>query len=60
MIGALRVNFLKYYKKSKNWDTQNNGRNCPKNGTVRFYNAVVHPKDVDALANSGDPDQTAP
>ena len=27
-----------------------------KNGTVWFYNAVVHPKDADGMANSVDPD----
>ena len=33
---------------------------CFKNGTVCFYIAVMHPKDVDGMANSVDPDQTAP
>ena len=27
---------------------------------MRFYHKVVHPKDVDGIANSVDPDQTAP
>ena len=25
---------------------------CPENGTFWFYNAVVHPQDVDGMANS--------
>ena len=31
----------------KNWVSYNNFCNCPKNGTVRFYNAVMCSKDVD-------------
>ena len=31
-----------------------------KHVTVWFYNAVMHPKDEDETAHSGDPDQTAP
>ena len=27
---------------------------------VRFYSAVTRPKDADGMANSVDPDQTAP
>ena len=34
--------------------------NFPKNRTVWFNNAVMHPKDADGMANSVDPDQTAP
>ena len=49
-----------YHKSSKNWDTLNNYHNCPKNGTVGIYNAVMHPKDTDAMANAVDPDQTSP
>ena len=26
----------------------------------RFYHQVMHPKDADSIANSADPDQTAP
>ena len=29
-------------------------------GTVWFYDRVMHPKDADGMANSVDPDQTAP
>ena len=31
-----------------------------KNGKVLFYYAVMHPNDADGMANSEDPDQTAP
>ena len=34
--------------------------NCPENGTAWLNNAVMHPKDADRMANSEDPDQTAP
>ena len=49
-----------YCKNSKNSDTENNYHNLPKLGTVWFYKAVMHPKDADGMANSVDPDQTAP
>ena len=49
-----------YSKNSKNWDTDNNYRKCPKNETALFHNAVMSPKEVDGAANSVDPDQTAP
>ena len=34
--------------------------NILKNGTVSFYYTVKSPKDADRMANSVDPDQTAP
>ena len=34
--------------------------NCPENGTIWFYNAVMHLKDADGMMNNVDPDQTAP
>ena len=37
--------------------------NCcihPKTGKKRFYHRVMCPKDADSIANSEDPDQTAP
>ena len=34
--------------------------NCPKNGIVLFCSAVLHPTDADGMANSANPDQTAP
>ena len=49
-----------YRKNSKNWDTSNNYHNCPTNGTVGFYSAVLRSKDVDRITNREDPDQTAP
>ena len=49
-----------YRKNSKNWDTSNNYHNCPTNGTVGFYSAVLRSKDADRITNREDPDQTAP
>ena len=34
--------------------------NHPKTGKKKFYHRVMHPKDADSIANSEDPDQTAP
>ena len=33
---------------------------CPKERTLWFYNAAMHPKEADGFANSTDADQTAP
>ena len=52
--------FKPYRKNSKYWDTQTKYRSCPKYKTVYFYNEVIPPKDVERMANSVDPDQTAP
>ena len=41
-------------------DTQKSCCNYPKIGTVSFYYRVIGPKDADGIANSADPDQTAP
>ena len=49
-----------YRKTSKISDTWKNGCNYPKIGTVWFYYRVMGPKDTDGMANSVDPDQTAP
>ena len=38
----------------------NNPINSSENGTVGFYNAVMHLRDPDEDINSEDPDQTAP
>ena len=43
----------------KHWDTQNNYRNCPKNGTIWFFNTAKGLKDTDGLENRVDSDQTA-
>ena len=47
-------------KNSKNWDTLNYHRDCPTNGIVGFYSAILRSKDADRLTNRVDTDQTAP
>ena len=49
-----------YRKDPKNSDTQKNCCNYPKTGTVLFYYRVMGPNDAERMANSVDPDQTAP
>ena len=49
-----------YRKNSKNWDTLNYHRDCPTNGIVGFYSAILRSKDVDRITNRVDTDQTAP
>ena len=49
-----------YRKNSKNWDTLNYYRDCPTNGIVGFYSAILRSKDADRIANRVDTDQTAP
>ena len=39
---------------------QNNYHICPETGTFWINNATMHHKDAGGLANSVDPDQTAP
>ena len=34
--------------------------NCPQKETIRFYSEVICLTDADGIANSVDPDQTAP
>ena len=51
---------LDYRKKSKNWDTLNYYRDCPTNGIVGFYSAILRSKDADRITNRVDTDQTAP
>ena len=51
---------LGYRKKSKNWDTLNYYRDCPTNGIVGFYSAILRSKDADRITNRVDTDQTAP
>ena len=41
-------------------DTRKLCCNHPETGKKRFYHRVMHPKDADSIANSEDPDQTAP
>ena len=49
-----------YRKNSKNWDTLNYYRDCPTNGIVGFYSAILRSKDADRKTNRVDTDQTAP
>ena len=38
------TNKTKYRKNSKNWDTLNYHRDCPTNGIVAFYSAILRSK----------------
>ena len=49
-----------YRKNSKNWDTVDYYRDCPTNGIVGFYSAILRSKDADRITNRVDTDQTAP
>ena len=49
-----------YRKIPKFWDARKLYCNHPKTGLKRFYHRVMYPKDGDSIANSADPDQTAP
>ena len=40
-----------YRKNSKNWDTLNHHRDCPTNGIVAFYSAILRSKDSDRITN---------
>ena len=60
MFDSLFPAFLEYRKNSKNWDTENYYNKCPKSRTVLIHNAIMRQKDGDGMANSVDPDQTAP
>ena len=51
---------MTYRKNSKNWDTLNYYRDCPTNGIVGFYSAILRLKDADRITNRVDTDQTAP
>ena len=51
---------LNYRENSKNWDTLNYHRDCPTNGIVAFYSAILRSKDSDRITNRVDTDQTAP
>ena len=54
------LNSIHYRKNSKNWDTLNYYRDCPTNGIVGFYSAILRSKDADRITNRVDTDQTAP
>ena len=47
-------------KSEKKSDTWKNCCNYPKIWTMWFYHRVMSPKDADTMANSVDPDETAP
>ena len=47
-----------YRKNSKNSDTLNYHRDCPTNGIVAFYSAILRSKDSDRITNRVDTDQT--
>ena len=49
-----------YRKNSKTWDTLNYHGDCPTNGIVAFYSAILRSKDSDRITNRVDTDQTAP
>ena len=65
MLGRLKnqselARLLSTRKNSKNWDTLNYHRDCPTNGIVAFYSAILRSKDSDRITNRVDTDQTAP
>ena len=64
LSGALTVTpsgkLLDYRKNSKNWDTLNYHRDCPTNGKVAFYSAILRSRDSDRITNRVDTDQTSP
>ena len=55
-----RFSWLSTEKKYKYWDTWNYCCNYPKILEVWFQHTIIHPKYVESIANSVDPDQTAP
>ena len=57
---CLEAKIIIYRKNSKNWDTLNYYRDCPTNGIVAFYSAILRSKDADRITNRVDTDQTAP
>ena len=60
-LGSIGIGRNRTYRKnSKNWDTLNYHRDCPTNGIVGFYSAILRSKDADRITNRVDTDQTAP
>ena len=59
-IKLARLHHIYYRKIPKFSDSGHLGCIHPKTGKKRFYHTVMHPKDADNIANSEDPDQTAP
>ena len=60
MKQVIKSSCMEYRKNSKNWDTLNYYRDCPTNGIVGFYSAILRSKDADRITNRVDTDQTAP
>ena len=60
VVREFPASFGSYRKNSKNWDTLNYHRDCPTNGIVAFYSAILRSKDSDRITNRVDTDQTAP
>ena len=56
----IKVTVGAYRKNSKNWDTLYYYCDCPTNGIVGFYSALLRSKDADRITNRVDTDQTAP
>ena len=55
------ITFRKKYRKFPKYsDTQKMFCNYPKSWTRWLFLRVMHPKDAEGIANSVDPDQTAP
>ena len=59
---SIKINMVDshYSKNSKKLDTLNYYRDCPTNGIVGFYSAILRSKDADRITNRVDTDQTAP
>ena len=60
LVSQFYVSYCSTVKNSKNWDTLNYQRDCPTNGIVAFYSAILRSKDSDRITNGVDTDQTAP
>ena len=60
LLSCLRILIQPYRKNPKYSDTQKNCCNHPKIWTRWLYRRLMHPKDAARIANSVDPDQTAP
>ena len=51
-----KITSVQYRKNSKNWDTLNYYCDCPTNGIVGFYSAILRSKDADRITNRVDTD----
>ena len=60
VTGTGSLKKIYYHKNHKSSDTRQNCCNYPKIETVLFNYRVMGPKAADGMANSVDPDQTAP